>query len=255
VTEQVIERLEQMKSIRDEALEVIKAMVSYAREPEEWEPVHGFFQRCVSAMDLVFSGGSANGWSRDHFRFFGMEVFLYTCAMLLKRQRYSVLGFLLAQPYMYVSRGEEVVGGHEVFHQAMESLRAHYVALGQRWHSPSGQMLKERHESAFASFSELTQADLALSIRSRASRLRAGEEWAWEWFARTLPYAETRRRTLPLFQRAASVQHFDQLKQVLGVRDREELTRVAKSFGKGGYLFEYRVSVPGLVGVEDIAAK
>ena len=248
----VVERAEQLRPVRNEALAVVQALVRYRPEPEGWEPVYEFFQRSLRLFELVQLPGKStiNGWARDHFRLFVPELFLYTATALLRRKRFDALNFLLSEELQLESvyRGSGLVPFYKI-QQGSDALKRYQQDENAHWVSPEGAWLRNRSEDSPFSFVDVMQADLVLALRSR------GDEYFGSWWPNTLAYAERRTAPFELFARAKSADFFERLKPVLGVGSADELRAHAATFGSDGRLFEYRVDLPDLIGSKQLATQ
>lgn len=247
----VVERLVQLKPVRDEVLDVLEALVRYRPDPSGWEPVHAFFQRVIPLLDPDASSGSGSGWSRDHFRIVVLELFLYATALLLRRRRYDAAAYLLGEEF---STGDSWRGGGGVvsytyLQRGSDAVARYHQDERQNWISPEGAMLRSRADRPGLSFDAVMQADLVLAVRSEVNAELGS------WWPSTLPYTESRHTVFDVFARAESNAHFDQLKGVLGVGTADELRERAVSLGRAGRLFGSRVHVLTLIGAERIATR
>ena len=250
VQKAVIERAEQLLTVRDEALDVFRALVRYRPEPEGWESVHLFFQRCIPLLDPVPTGGRIASWSRDHFRLVVPELFLYAIAVLLQRRRYDATTYLLGEGF--ATRGDHGRSGlvsYTSLQRGSDALKRYYQDKNERPISPEGSWLHGRSDVPDVPFEDVMQADLVLA-------LRAGGLGDYDyWWPSSLIYKGHRPGVFDVFARAASQAHFEDLRPVLGVSTADELRQRAAGMGREGRLFDFRVFVPDLVGAEHLATR
>lgn len=237
----IAEKLEHLKPVRDEVVAVFQMLVRYRADADGWEPVHLFFQRCLPLLDPNTSRGRAREWSRDHFRIFVQELFLYAVALLLARRRYGVAAYLVNEPFTLDNTwGRGGVVTCAVLQQHVESLAHHYRQQSQAPISPVGSLFKARADLPDVSFDVLMQADLVLA-------LRFAEEQRPHWWPTTLIYSAYTSKPFDLFARAQSPEHFEHIKPVLAVQSWDALVQRARSFGRDGRIWDYRVSIPALI--------
>ena len=246
----VLERAEQLRPVRDEALAVIQALVRYRPEPEGWEPVHEFFQRCVPLLDPVPVNNRISSWSRDHFRLVVPELFLYVVGALLRRKRYPAAAYLVSEGFTLPEdhRGDGLVP-FPYLQRGSEALERSYQDANQRPLSPQGAWLQSRADHTGVPFDAVMQADLVLALRA------GGLDGYNHWWPSSLIYKGRRPGVFEVFARSASTDHFESLMPVLGVGSVSELQDRAAALGRGGRLFESRVFVPDLVGADRIATQ
>ncbi|OZC01460.1 SEFIR domain-containing protein [Rubricoccus marinus] len=245
----VVERADQLRPVRDEVLDVVKALVRYRPEPEGWEPVHLFFQRCLPLLDPLVLNSRVNTWSRDHFRLVVPELFLYALAALLQRRRYENAAYMLSEPFTLPEsgRGSGLVP-FTYLQQGSEALQRHYQDQNERWISYQGTWIHGRADSTGVPFDAVMQADLVLALRAEES------DFGY-WWPSTLVYKERRPGPFDVFARSASAEHFERLMPVLGVSSAEELRQRADGMGRDGWIHDHHVHVPGLIGSEHLASQ
>lgn len=243
----VVERADQLRPVRDEALGVLKALVRYRPAPEGWEPVHLFFQRCLPLLEPLFVNHRANSWNRDHFRLSVPELFLYALALLVQRRRYETAAYMLSEPFTLPesSRGSGLVP-FTYLQQGSEALRRYHQDRNERWISDQGTWLHGRADSSGVPFDAVMQADLVLALRA------AGSDLGY-WWPSTLVYKARRHGTFDVFARSVSREHFERLKPMLGVSSADEIRQRARGMGRDGWIHDHDVYVPGLIGDEQLA--
>ena len=245
----VVERADQLRPVRDEALDVLRALVRYRPKPEGWEPVHLFFQRCLALLDPLVVNHRINGWSRDHFRLAVPELFLYALALLIQRRHYEAAAYMLSEPFTFPesSRGSGLVS-FTYLQQGSEALRRYHQDRNERWISDQGTWLHGRAESSGVPFEAIMQADLVLALRAEGSDVGY-------WWPSTLVYKERRPGPFDVFARSASTEHFKRLMPVLGVTSADELRQRANGMGRDGWIHDHHVHVPSLIGGEHLASQ
>ena len=245
----VLERADQLKGVRDEALDLVQNLVRYRPGPQAWEPVHQFFQHGLALFEPPVVNHQISAWSRDHLRLAIPELFLYTVAALLRKRRYAVAAYLLSERFALPEDGRHGSGlvPFTALQHGSEALHAHDRVQTSRSISPTGTWLNARADRADLSLSALMQADLVLALRA--------ESLDGYWWPDTLIYKARRPGVFEVFDRASSTEHFETLKPVLGVTSPDDLRQRAADLNDELRSARFRVSVPALIGADEIATQ
>ena len=151
-----------------------------------------------------------------------MELFLYTVAWLLHRERYEVLDTILSETYVVSSLGgEQRKRRYGTFWFPLESIEQYRnQRLKLRITSPVALLLKQRDPGTEVGFDSVKQVEFLLFLRHTFLGER-GKRWK----PRTLAYSNDPDfpSPLPLFHAAESPRRFRRLQAMLKVRDVAQL--------------------------------
>lgn len=178
------------------------------------------------------------GWA-DFYGFLGLEAMLLQTAALLRHGCWNSLRRVLSATYIVRSNtGEPKTQNFTAFDaqlRALDEHRNHRLKLNRA--SYSADMLRERCGAETLSFSELSQADVFLTLKSLvivgSEPVDAGHSC---WAPRTSVFAQYGNKH-PIFMRAADDDIRSGLRQALSVVSPSELESVLKTAEKrvGGF--------------------
>jgi hypothetical protein len=163
---------------------LVEVIASHNAEEAASALFKGF--ECVLARYDVREGfvGSFRQTDFDLARFVGVEAFLMSVAALIREQRWSLLGKLLAED-LFVKSGRGTGTNTWSFHRIVDqvkTLEERNARLKLNRKSLQADLLKQRHEegelSKLAPFSEFREADFFLLLRSEVQIL-SGSHGYW----------------------------------------------------------------------------
>ncbi|MGX5452580.1 hypothetical protein [Bacillus cereus] len=181
----------------------------------------------------------------EHYRYFIHELFLYTTTILISRKMYEKLNAICKHRYFvkYMDYNELHDGSYGFFYFYLHSLvdtRNRRLQLNRT--SVHADLIKEQSISSGYSWENLIEADCLLYCIKDIQRLSGKQqEYSKHWYPVTYAYYQFSDPILPILQRLKSREHFDEIKNLLGVESVGELVSVKKVSAE-----EYRSSVPSL---------
>lgn len=261
--EQVIENIEAFLPYRDQAVDLIQAIVRFQPNAEMYEAIHGFFESLLRYV-LLGERSRPDDTRVDNFKFILNELFLYAIAVLIKHDKFAAVNQLTQQGYYLPSSSPEMTEGRLV---GYTRFRGYLESLNQRnkrqdnveSHSLMAELLRERARRTDVDFEAIMQADFILFLRDElnaSDRLNAGRSW----FPYTLVFALHWHPPFEVFIRAESSKYFEQLKTALGIESKADLERLLQAFTEHKRelpqfgMFD-RLSPDRLMGLERVATR
>lgn len=250
---------------RDEFVEVIRAVANYSRDERDSSMLHAFFERLIPYFSPLPDVQSYTEWMFDNFKFFGQELFLYTAAILIKEERWSLLDAIVERPYYserMASFGNDELVGFDEFNAHLPLIEHRNKNLaGHNWYSPAGHLIKERSVGSGVSFEDLVEADVVLYVRSElAAQNATADMWGPRvWYPDTLVHRQHRHRGLPIFVRSRSARYFDTIRPALGNVTKEDLeslvNRMKEDQQRGQYWSGRNISIGRLLDIEKLCTR
>ncbi|MGM4987516.1 SEFIR domain-containing protein [Tardiphaga sp. 841_E9_N1_2] len=226
----VVDNIEAFLPLRNEFIEF---MTASAATPNAELPMilQRFFERAIPFMDRPESLSVYRQWDWDNFVFIVHELFLYSVAILLRYERFSLLQeFLSLHFYIPDENRTEVMKPFTVLHRHTSSL--HQKGQEQRRISLRADLLEQRSHSSGIKFAQVMQADFMLFLRSASFTSERG------WYPESLLYATFRfRGPFEVFARSESKAYFAKFSRALGWSSKaglEELVSTYSTNGLGG---------------------
>lgn len=210
----IISKFEQLKTLRDEFIEIMMAYVKYSSVDPEW-----LFKMLESAYNAVnFKILDPYYDYNDHLQLFLNEIFLYLIAILIKYEKYECISFLLKNRYGIEQEYSEIEFQPycRIFNKYNRILDVNYNRrLGLNRVSISVDLLKERATNSNITFENIHDADILLYYSGLLIHKNV-------WFPRLSIYNKGSRRP-PIIQRMKSTRFFERIKPVLGIKSKIDL--------------------------------
>ncbi len=221
--ELVVESIRIMSGIKDGFLELIDVITVYYPS-FDFEKVVDFFGNINVYFDSRRTNISYREIEFDNFRFFGMDLFLCTIAILLKRGKYQAIESLIFGPYfpkdgLKKSRQEAdscLFLNHYL--ETFESIRKQ--RLNSNLISLTAEIMKE-NSSKKVKFKDVIVAESVVfnATLLNTAKPQYGRDW---WYPRTHPYID-HETDFSFFQKLASIKHFEKVKGIFRVATKSEL--------------------------------
>lgn len=258
--ENVLDSIRQMSGIKDDFIDLIDIVASY--NPNfDFEKVVDFF----SSLNIYFGarkhGVGYTTLDFDNFKFLGVELFLSTIAVLLKKGKYQAIENLIYGPYfpkdgLQRLRGEETSCLFLNYNiESFEEVRK--KRLNSNLISLTAELMKE-NLSKKIKFKDVIigEAILFNATFLNTNKPQLGRDW---WYPRTSPYID-HEVDFSFFKKLISIKHFEKVKGIFKVASASELSdKISKSME---YLKEQRISfgfhnnppfIQNLVDIERVA--
>jgi hypothetical protein len=237
IDEIIISKFEQLKSLRDEFIEIILVYVKYVDIDNEW-----LFKMLESAYNTVNYKVTDSYYDyNNHLQLFLNELFLYLSAILIKHEKYESLAYILRNKYGIEREHRELE-----FEPYCYNFNKHNRLLDEHRNqrlninrvSVSADLIKERSTNHNVKFEDIHDADILLHY----SGLLMHND---SWFPRLSIYGNGSGRP-KLIQRLKSRRYFEKVKPIFGVESKESLfTKIEglnKDIYQGYHPFKYRFS-------------
>lgn len=220
--DKTVDSITKFMPYRNEFVEYIKILCLYSKENDYWEKIFSFFERSIS---LMYPPAGVTTWQDrwfDNYRFILLELFIYLISLLIKYKRYDEIDLLLDEHYYYSTNLGRGSTSYAVFGHPIDTLdHARNKRLQLRRVSVSGELMKERSNLKEIPLNDIAQTDVILLLRSV---LPDNPPDDGSWFPVTLPYASRgAENCLDIFYKAESKRHFETVKRLLKIKDKNDL--------------------------------
>jgi hypothetical protein len=241
----VVASIESFLPYRNEAIELFLALALYEDSRDSRSTLHRFFERLIPYIGA------------DNFKFLVHELFLYSIASLIRRERFEAAAHLMATDYYVPGNsdyGRDVMVSFKVFRSYMRSLERRNERLKLRRLSVRADMLEQRCKGVGVEFRDLMQADFVLFLRDHLDHPDQ-----MHWWPETLLYADRHSAAFEIFARSKSSAYFERVKILLGINSKDALSRLLKTFTEDPRsvpTWEFESFSPAaLLGFNDLATK
>ncbi|WP_342425884.1 toll/interleukin-1 receptor domain-containing protein [Paenibacillus sp. FSL L8-0502] len=162
----------------------------------------------------------------DQFKFFITELFIYTCAILIKHNQYKVLSEVFNSEFHTKNfTNDNLKIRFEGYRFYIESLERLNERLGYRKFSYTGEILSQRADNSLISKEEFLNTDLLLHYISKI--LRPDERYFW--FPTTYMYRSAYSH-FKLLSKLKSKRHAEKIKCIFNADTIEELKLSISSY-------------------------
>lgn len=226
IDEAVLERIEAMKSLRNDFVDFLEVVLTYSVE-FNLDAFISFLEKLV----VFIASNKANSFSSnyigsmifDQFRFFFYELFLYITAVLIDKERYTELGSILSNDFIVFNEDHNKTCQYDftIFQNPVSSLDDfHNKKLKLNRLSVVGDHIKQRVDNPKYSFDKLKEYDCLLYYISIMLSRDKNSCSYYSWFPSTSVY---RTYTLPFLKKLVSEKYFNKVKRVFDVNTKEDL--------------------------------
>ncbi len=231
----VIKSIEAFIPYRAEFIDIILAIARYGDAKDYMNILHKFFEELIPYLYRPKDVLNYYETDFDNFKFIIHELFLYTVAIFLKSERFEVVTHLVSNDYYvesYIKQDGNQMVSHREFCQYIRSInQIRNSRLGLNRTSLQADILKDRAQYAGIDFKYLMQADFVLLMRKELASINCE---TWGWYPIPLVYAEwSHTGVFEIFARAESIRYFDKIKSLLGVNNKDDITRLFNAYNSG----------------------
>ncbi len=219
IDDQILSAIETFTPYRNEFTMVVAHLCNNRGGLEYFYKVHDFLTRAVSFIDPAISSSKLP--ERDACQFVIYELFLYLVTVLINQNYSNALNIFLDEDYMFSSSVHgKLQEGYDVFNFNIHGLNeTRKKRLGLKLKSVQAQTLIDRINAPKFSDEQIIQADLILFIYSTIN----SRDPHMNWYPRTLIYSFQITAPLDLFHKARMIRHYEFLKNILKIKDIEDL--------------------------------
>jgi hypothetical protein len=228
----VIKNIEEFIPFRNEFIQLIIAINQYSPSEEYSQKLHGFFEKIIPYMKRPEHVTSYRDWDFDNFKFIVHELFLYTVAIFIKFEHFSLANIFLEQKYYMPGNseyGRDVMVGFRVFREYMQSLKHRNKRLNLRRLSLRADLLKNRCTGVGIEFRNILQADFVIFMRAE---IETEDDYS-HWWPETLIWLGHYHGGFEIFARSISKKYFDKVKILLAIENPKDLEQLLLSYKDG----------------------
>lgn len=230
----VIKSIQDFIPYRNQFVQIIVLVVQYSPKRDFIEIIHRFFERLLPYMSNPPDVYQWNEADFDNFKFIIHELFLYTLAVFLKRDRLEETNYFFAQNYYWpgtmARENNTSMVTFELFCRDTPALDYRNRRLKANRTSLRADLLKERCNLTEISFNSCMQADFVAFLYSE---LHKNSGSLFYWWPYTLLFTGHYPQSFEIFARSISKQYFDRVKYLLGIKDKTELESLLLEYQKG----------------------
>lgn len=224
----IAESINSFLPVRNEFIQVISTASQYLEYEEFISQIHSFFESLINYFSPPPGTGRYTEWDFDNYKFFAHELFLYTIAILIRKEHFSGANELLTKQYYVQSNnyGKSGVESYSVFCQPIKSIEHRNQRLALNKIDLQATILHERSVGVGVNFSDIIQADFILFVRSQVDNDNY-------WWPSTLVYINRFHSAFEIFSRASSSRYFNEVKKLINVKSKSDIKVLLDEFSSG----------------------
>ncbi|OSZ78533.1 hypothetical protein CAP35_09865 [Chitinophagaceae bacterium IBVUCB1] len=220
----VVKKIDELIYLRNDFIDFLDVYLSYSVEID-CDEMFSFFEKLLEEylrLGALSSGNTSfEGIRNDHYRFFCYELFLYFSSIMIDKDRYTELGYILNATFnvykeKYDRYDDVNFDSFSIYNYTLNELRN--KKLGLRRISITADLVKERANSRI-SFKALQETDVLLYYISILKKY-------YYWFPETSVYSV---RSLAIMQKASSSRFLFKILPLFGFTNKEELEAAVNS--------------------------
>jgi len=242
----ILKKIEDMKVLRDDFISFMDVYLSNSITLDH-EKLHSFFEKLlnfsVNIDEYDYPSNTFGYLKSDNYKFFFYELFLTFTAIMLEKERFQELSFILQTPFLIDKKrsGEIIPATFSEFRHFVSSLNEHRnKKLQLNRVSVTADTIKQRATEKF-NFEILIEADVLLHYISLLFPNNLSNYGGY-WFPETSCYRFYKLRVL---SKTISERYFNNVKVLFGVQTKAELVTKVDEIIKSGQDkindFNYRI--------------
>jgi hypothetical protein len=235
--EVILKKIEDLKVLRDDFIDFTEMYLSYSVIIDS-DKLHNFFEKLLNFLaninDLNYSSNTLAYLKSDYFRFFYYELFLTFAAILIAKERFDELAYILQTPFII-----EKKNSGEILQQSFSEFRQYVATLNEHRNkkyklnkiSVTADTLKQRASEKYG-FEKLRETDLLLFYISLLFPSPKKNYFSYSyWFPETTC---SRFWYTKLLAKTVSERYFNKVKILFGVKDKNELIAKVEEITNAG---------------------
>lgn len=233
--EVILKKIEDMKVLRDDFISFMEVYLSNSITLDHYQ-LHSFFEKLlnysVNKDEYNYPSNTFGYLKSDNYKFFFYELFLTFTAIMLEKERFVELAFILQTPFIIDKKrsGEIIPATFSEFRHYVSSLNEHRnKKLQLNRVSITADTIKQRATEKY-NFEILIEADVLLYYISLLFPNNLSY-YGGDWFPETSCYRFYKLRAL---SKTISERYFNKVKVLFGVQTKAELVTKIDEIVKSG---------------------
>lgn len=257
--ENIVKNISEFIPSRNEYIQIINAISQFNPNPSLIKRVNRFLESTLKYIYPPEEMRSFNETSFDNFMYITNELFLYTLAILIKDENFSLANLLLSEVFILPKNarpGRNATSSYVIFRQYLKSMAIRNDVLKSNRVSIHADLLKQHNAGTGLDFQYIMQADFISFLRYEITS--NPDDYA-HWWPTTLAYFSGYGTAFEVFLRSISTSYFEKSKIILGINSKYELEELMSAYQSGERQtphFNYtRISPSHLINYDLLATK
>lgn len=231
----IFKNIDDFTPARNEYIQIINAITQFNPSPSFIYKINRFFESLIPYMFVTEEMNSYSDTSFDNFKFIINEIFLYTLAILIKEEKFSLTNLILSELFIVPINATGIrnsTSNYTIFKQHLKSFEIRNQDLKLNRISLHADLLKERSSGTGVDFKYLMQADFVAFLRNDlfTPPNNYGGQY---WWPVTLVYSSYHSSAFEVFLRSRSVEYFEKAKVILNIKSKKELESLISQYRSG----------------------
>ncbi|WP_150378082.1 toll/interleukin-1 receptor domain-containing protein [Acinetobacter pittii] len=234
------QKLEHFQPHLYEFKKIVEAVCIHSNDPKIFKHFRGFLENLLNLLTVVPNQPGRLIADIELFSFINYQIFLSLVTILIKNEQFNELKEILDELYMlpenfhYRYSSEKKYTTFKIFNPPEYSFIEN--KLKQRCYSPLGDLLKDYTDNRVVNFDEICEADTFLYIKSLAQLSSRSDFYKYVWWPHASFYISGHRHhPLRVFVKSERASYFEEIKNVLNVKDLQFIEDILNINQEGGY--------------------
>ncbi|MGQ1948818.1 toll/interleukin-1 receptor domain-containing protein [Geofilum sp. OHC36d9] len=226
IDDKILEKIEGLKYLRNDFVNFLETIFAYSYD-FNIEKFFNFYEKLIEFFLIRqsnrYNSSHFGSLKYDQFRFFYYELFLYSIAVMIGKERYKEIGYLLNNSFVVYdeSKSETKSYSFMFFDLYPESLNKYRnERLQMRRISVSADLIKQRADLIRYKFETLSEVDAILYYVAIMKNRQVNEYSCMGWCPHTSVY---RVYKIPFLDKLISKRRFEKVKVIFNVNRVDEL--------------------------------
>ncbi|MDC5027479.1 TIR domain-containing protein [Acinetobacter baumannii] len=219
---------------------IVEAACIHTNDPKIFKHFRGFLESLLSLLIVAPNQPGRLIADLELFSFINYQLFLSLVTILIKNEQFNELKEILDELYMLPENFHDRYssGKRYTTFKIFNPIEYNFIErnLKPNYYSPLGELLKDYTDNKIINFEEACEADAFLYIKSLAQISQSDDFYTKVWWPHASFYISTNRyHALRVFVKSERASYFEEIKNVLNVKDLQFIVNILNINQKTGY--------------------
>ncbi|MEB4800683.1 toll/interleukin-1 receptor domain-containing protein [Acinetobacter soli] len=210
---------------------IVETACNHFNDPKVFKHFRNFLENLLNLLEVEPGEGGRLIADLDLFSFINYQLFLSLVTILIKNEEFIELKEILDELYVLPKNFHDryLVEKKYTNFQVFIPRDASFIenTLKSEYYSPLGDLVKDYADNQVINFEEICEADVFLYIKSLAQYTEGGELYEKIWWPHVSFYISNHRQhPLKIFAKSERSSYFEEIKNVLNVKDLQFIVNI-----------------------------
>ena len=224
IEEMFKQKLEHFQPHLYEFKKIVDAVCIHSNDPKIFKHFRSLLESLLNLLTVIPNQGGRLTADLELFSFLNYQFFLSLVTILIKNEEFNELKEILDELYMLPEYFHDryLLDKKYMTFNVFRPKECNFIEnkLKQRKYSPLGDLVKDFSDNQIITFEEICEADAFLYIKSLTHSIQSDEFYIKRWWPHVSFYIlSDRYRALKVFVKSERPTYFEEIKNVLNVKD------------------------------------